>query len=95
MAAMMVPEGDENEISDLKNKLLTSTQRKLNQAPIKQIDFETANEYQEKRPSLKSLKAHLQYVKRGSVEWQRQDMRVKRDIPHCMAVQQKIADVSR
>ena len=81
-AGIMVPEGDENEICVLKNQLLESARRKLHQAPVKQIDFETANEYQEKRPSLKSLKAHLQYVKCGSVEWQRQDMRVSKEIFH-------------
>ena len=46
------------------------------------IDFESAKKYQESRPSLKSLKTHLQYVKCCSLEWEREDHRVTKEFLH-------------
>lgn len=81
-ASTVIPPGEEDEIQELKNKLLTNARLKMDQAPVKEIDFEIAKEFQRNRPSLKSLKAHLRYVKCGSVEWQREDTRVSKEIFH-------------
>lgn len=81
-ADMAIPPGEESEITELKNKLLANARLKLNKAPVKEVDFEMAKEFQETRPSLKSLKVHLRYVKCGSVEWQREDNRVSKEIFH-------------
>jgi len=84
VAEPIVPAGNHNEIEELKTTLLENARLKFNQAPLKQIDFQTAKEYQESKPSLKSLKSHLQYVKCGCDEWQREDARVSKEIFHAM-----------
>ncbi len=78
----VIPPGEEVEIIELKNKLLENARREMNQAPVTQVDFEMAKEFQKNRPSLRTLKAHLRYVKCGPVEWQREDTRVSKDIFH-------------
>ena len=77
---MIVPPGTKEDVEVLKNKLLENARLLASEAPLTTIDFQTAQKYQESRPSLKSLKTHLQYVKCSSVEWEREDPRVTKEL---------------
>ena len=78
-----VPPGTNEEIQALKNKLLENAGLRGSGAPLTSINFETAKQYQENRPSLRFLKTHLQYFKcSSSLEWERQDLRVTKEVLH-------------
>ena len=80
---LIVPPGTNEEIQALKNKLLENARLRESGAPLTSINFETAKQYQENRPSLRFLKTHLQYVKcSSSLEWERQDPRVTKEVLH-------------
>ena len=70
-------------IQALNNKLLENARLRESGAPLTAINFETAKQYQENRPSLRFLKTHLQYVKCSfSLEWERRDPRVTKEVLH-------------
>ena len=77
-----MPPGTNDEVEELKNKLLENARLKFNEAPLTTIDFQAAKKFQESRPSLKSMKTHLQYVKCCCLEWQREDPRVTKELLH-------------
>ena len=80
---LIVPPGTNEEIQALKNKLLENARLRESGAPLTSINFETAKQYQENRPSLRFLKTHLQYVKcSSSLQWERQDPRVTKEVLH-------------
>ncbi|XP_044165828.1 uncharacterized protein LOC122949837 [Acropora millepora] len=80
---LIVPPGTNEEIQALKNKLLENARLRESGAPLTSINFETAKQYQENRPTLRCLKTHLQYVKcSSSLEWERQDPRVTKEVLH-------------
>ena len=82
-ADLIVPPGTNEEIQALKNKLLENARLQEGGAPLIPINFETAKQYQESRPSFRSLKTHLQYVKcSSSLEWETQDPRVTKEVLH-------------
>lgn len=72
VAELIVPPGTNEDVEELKNQLLEKARMKSSEASLTTIDFESAKKYQESRPSLKSLKTHLQYVKCCSLEWGRE-----------------------
>ena len=80
MAELTVPPGTNDAVKELKNQLLERARMKSSEASLTIIDFESAKKYQESRPSLKSLKTHLQYVKCCSLEWEREDHRVTKEL---------------
>lgn len=82
MAELIVPPGTNEAVEELKNQLLERARMKSSEASLTTIDFESAKKYQESRLSLKSLKTHLQYVKCCSLEWEREDHRVTKELLH-------------
>ncbi|XP_015775031.1 PREDICTED: uncharacterized protein LOC107353220 isoform X1 [Acropora digitifera] len=80
VAELIVPPGTNEAVEELKNQLLERARMKSSEASLTTIDFESAKKYQESRPSLKSLKTHLQYVKCCSLEWEREDHRVTKEL---------------
>ena len=79
---LIVPPGTNEEIQALKSKLLENAQLRES-APLTSINFETAKQYQENRPSLRFLKTHLQYVKcSSSSKWERHNPRVTIEVLH-------------
>ena len=82
MAELIVPPGTNEDVEELKNQLLERARMKSSEACLTIIDFESAKKYQESRPSLKSVKTHLQYVKCCSLEWEREDHRVTKELLH-------------
>ena len=82
MAELIVPPGANEAVEELKNQLLERARMKSSEASLTTIDFESAKRYQESRPSLKSLKTHLQYVKSCSLEWESEDHRVTKELLH-------------
>ena len=82
MVELIVPLGTNEAVEELKNQLLERARKKSSEASLTTIDFESAKKYQESRPSLKSLRTHLQYVKCCSLEWVREDHRVTKEFLH-------------
>ena len=60
VAELIVPLGTNEAVEELKNQLLERARMKSSEASLTTIEFESAKKYQESRPSLKSLKTHLQ-----------------------------------
>jgi len=80
-ADLIVPPETREQIRAMKNNLLENARLQESGAPL--INFETARQYQESRPSLWTLKTHLQCVKCSStLEWERQDPRVPKEVLH-------------
>ena len=81
VAELIAPPGTNEAVEELNNQLLERARMKSGDASLTTIDFESAKKYQESRPSLTSLKTHLQYAKCCSLEWERED-RVTKELLH-------------